>query len=259
MALPDLHVTSTVLVVLAAPFVGSFLAVVAIRVAEGRGFVGGRSRCPVCHAVLGPTSLIPVASWAWQRGRCRSCRARISPYYPLVELSALALAVWAALAAPVDLVVVSCFLGWSLLAVALIDLRSFRLPDALTLPIAAAGLAVTYVIDPGALAAHVAGCVGGFAAFAGIGWAYERIRNRPGLGLGDAKLLAGAGAWLGWLALPSVVLLAALSGLVVSVATGRLRVGLASGRPIAFGPHLSLAFWFVWLHGPIPDLWTVVL
>ena len=256
MALPGLLATSTVLVVLAAPFVGSFLAVVAIRVAEGRGFLGGRSRCPACRAVLGPLSLVPVASWIWQRARCRSCGARISPYYPLVELSALALAVWAVLAAPADLVVVSCILGWTLLAVALIDLRSFRLPDALTLPLAAAGLAVTYAIDPDALAAHAAGCAGGFTAFAGLAWAYERIRNRPGLGLGDAKLLAGAGAWLGWAALPGVVLIAALSGLAVSLASGRLGGGLSSARPIAFGPYLSVAFWIVWLHGPVPDLWT---
>ena len=144
----------------------------------------------------------------------------------------------------------SCALAWSLLLLALIDFHTLRLPDGLTLGLAAAGLAVTYLDTPQAVAAHAAAGAAGFAVFAGIGWAYQRIRQRPGLGLGDAKLLAAAGTWLGGAALPSVVLIACLSGLILCAATGRLRDGVSSDRPFAFGPHLCLAIWLVWLYGP---------
>ena len=80
---------------------------------------------------------------------------------------------------------------------------------------------------------------------------YRRVRGREGLGLGDAKLLAAAGAWLGWQALPSVVLIAAACGLALALATALGGGKLGWTSRIAFGPHLALAFWLVWLFGPV--------
>jgi leader peptidase (prepilin peptidase)/N-methyltransferase len=97
----------------------------------------------------------------------------------------------------------------------------------------------------------VLGAFAGFAALALIASVYRRVRGREGLGLGDAKLLAAAGAWLGWHGLPSVVLIAAVSALAVALAAASGGGKLAWTSRIAFGPHLALAFWLVWLFGPV--------
>jgi leader peptidase (prepilin peptidase)/N-methyltransferase len=145
----------------------------------------------------------------------------------------------------------SLALGWTLLALAAIDLRHYLLPDTLTLPLLALGLAVAWLIEPARLGAHALGAAAGFVGFAVIAWLYQRLREREGLGRGDAKLLAAGGAWLGWQALPSVVALAAAVALAVALA-GALRGGkLGPTTRIAFGPHLALAIWLVWLYGPL--------
>jgi leader peptidase (prepilin peptidase)/N-methyltransferase len=95
------------------------------------------------------------------------------------------------------------------------------------------------------------GAFAGFAAFALIGFTYRRLRGREGLGLGDAKLLAAAGAWLGWQALPGVVLIGALSALALALAGAAGGGKLIVTTQIAFGSHLALAFWLVWLFGPV--------
>lgn len=128
----------------------------------------------------------------------------------------------------------------ALAAIAVIDLRSLRIPDALSLPLVAAGLAVAPALRGGATADHLIGAAAGFALFAVIGEVHFRRRGVEGLGLGDAKLFAAAGAWLGWQALPWVLLVAALGGLAFALAAGR-------GRPVAFGPWLALGIAATWL------------
>ncbi len=107
-------------------------------------------------------------------------------------------------------------LGWGLLALAWIDAEHFWLPDVLTLPLIVLGLGATAVLEPEAITDHALGAALGYAAFRGVDWLYRRLRGRAGLGQGDAKLLAAAGAWLGAVALPSVVLVAATFGLGVA-------------------------------------------
>ncbi len=132
-----------------------------------------------------------------------------------------------------------------LLLASVIDARRLLLPDLITLPLLASGLALALLEPPG-LPERLLGAAAGFLAFAGIGLLYRRWRGRDGLGLGDAKLLAAAGAWVGWTALPSVVLLAAVGGLVWSFATRQ-----AADRPLPFGPFLAVGFWIVWRFGPL--------
>ena len=127
----------------------------------------------------------------------------------------------------------------SLLAVAWIDLRSFRIPDTISLPLIVAGLALA-ALTPG-LPDHLIGAGVGFAVLAAIGEVYFRRTGEEGLGLGDAKLFAAAGAWLGWQALPQVLLIAAGAGLIFALIKGN------KGQRIAFGPWLALGFWGVWM------------
>lgn len=239
------------LALLAAPFVGSFLGVLIVRLPEGRPVVFARSVCPACGARLGPAALVPLASWIALRGRCQACRAPIGVFYPAVELAALAVAGWAYVVTSGWLFWASLGLGWALLALAAVDWRSLILPDWLTLPLVPAGLAVIWLVEPQRLVPHAIGGIAGFVGFAAIAAAYRALRGREGLGLGDAKLLAAAGAWCGWAALPSVVLIGGFSALALALAARLAGRPLDGAVRIAFGPHLALAVWIVWLHGPL--------
>lgn len=239
------------LAIILSPFVGSFLGAVIERLPAGRPIVFGRSACDHCGKTLTAADLIPFASYLARRGWCSCGRFKLSRFHPGIELAALAVALSAAMVLSGFLLWVSLGLGWTLLTLAAIDHREFIAPDVITLPLIPAGLVVAWMVDPGLLVGHAMGVLAGFAAFAAIAGAYRRVRDREGLGLGDAKLLAAAGAWLGWQALPSVVVIAAASGLAFALATSRGGGKLAWTSRIAFGPHLALAFWLVWLFGPV--------
>ncbi len=139
--------------------------------------------------------------------------------------------------------VVTAILTVALVVIAVIDQRSFRIPDLLSLPLIAAGLALAVWLPLMPFVHHLIGGVAGFAVLATIGSIYHRQTGTDGLGLGDAKLFAAAGAWLGWQALPIVLLIAALAGLAYAALSGQRDKGGA----VAFGPWLALGFWVVWL------------
>ena len=140
---------------------------------------------------------------------------------------------------------VVCALAVVLAALALFDLRQGRLPDWLTLPLAAAGLLLAW--RGGALADSLLGAALGYALFEGLALAYRRLRGREGLGGGDAKLAAAAGAWVGWQGLPSVVLVAAAGALAVALVRRRLD----GSESVRFGAYLAPAILLVWLLGPL--------
>ncbi len=236
--------------VVAAPFIGSFLGVIYHRLPATRSVTFGRSRCDNCHAVIRLHDLVPIAGWLALAGRCRDCRAPITPLYPALEVGALVIAVWASVTMPPDLVLPTCLLGWTLLALGVIDARDGILPDVLTMPLLFAGLLIGATFGQAGAFGHLAGAVLAGAGLMLVALVYRRLRGRDGLGLGDAKLFAAGGAWLGWTALPGVLLIAALSALAVGLA--RLpRSEWRADRELAFGPHLALGTWLVWLYGPI--------
>ena len=239
-----------ILALLVAPFVGSFLGVVVERLPEGGAIVFARSRCRHCGTVLSAHDLVPLFSWLARRGRCGCGRIRLSAFYPGIELAALIVAAWAAVVVSGWLLWASLAFGLTLLALAAIDLRHYLLPDVLTLPLIPAGLAIAWLIKPAHLVDHAIGAVAGLGGFALIAWLYRQARHRDGLGLGDAKLVAAGGAWLGWQALPSVIVIAAASALAVALAGALAGAKLAATTRIAFGPHLALGIWLVWLYGP---------
>lgn len=230
---------------LAAPFIGSFLGVLIRRLPLGAPVALARSACEGCGAVLRPVELVPLASYAALRGRCARCGRAIGRFHPAVELAAVLVAAWAAWADP-DAVWANCVLGWALLALAWIDWDHMRLPDALTLPLIPLGLAAAWWEDADLAADHAIAAVAGYALFRGVAWGYRRLRGRDGLGQGDAKLLAVAGAWVGLAALPNVLLIGALTGLLLAALQGRRAL---AGAPVPFGPALALALWVVRLHG----------
>jgi leader peptidase (prepilin peptidase)/N-methyltransferase len=156
-------------------------------------------------------------------------------------------------ALPPRMAIVSCGLGWAMLAIAHIDARRYTIPDVLSLPAIPLGLLASgYLLAPWneslADLDHVIGAAVGGAGFWLIREIYGRLRGREGLGLGDVKLAAAAGAWTGWQDLPNVVLLAAAAALGFALvhATVRRR-SLAGAERIAFGAFLAPAIWIVWV------------
>lgn len=235
--------------IVAGPFVGSFVAAFAVRWPQGRSVVSGRSACPTCAARLAWFDLVPLLSWLARRGRCGACGTAIGALYPLTELAAFGIGLWAATQFGGWELLLACLLGWTLLALAVIDMRTMLLPDVLTGPVLVLGLVVAGA--GGRLGDGVAGALVGFAVFALIALAYRRWRGRDGLGLGDAKLLGAAGAWVGWAGLPSIVLLASVAALIVAVPMTLRVAGQVDRREIAFGPYLAGATWVTVMYGPV--------
>jgi leader peptidase (prepilin peptidase)/N-methyltransferase len=204
---------------------------------------------PAAIAALLCGSVVAGAAAAWTAQRLAQTKRPILAV--MVVLSAL-LGVWASLIIPPGgLFAITCALGWTLLVLSAVDAIAFRLPDVLTLPLLAAGLVVAWWLPERDLIGHVFGGLVGLALLYAVSFAYMRIRGQAGLGLGDVKLAGAAGTWLGWQALPSVILLASCAGLMW-VGFGIMRRGrTALAERIPFGVALSFAIWIVWLYGPI--------
>lgn len=237
--------------VLAAPFVGSFLGVLVTRARSPQSILAGRSTCDRCGHRLGATDLVPLASWLTSRGRCRHCGQAIGAFYPMIELAALGVALWSAWLATDWLLWPSCLLGWLLLALAAIDWRCFLLPDLLTLPLLGGGLVLWAVAEPASLVSHAIGAAAGGAFILALRQAYWLLRRREGIGLGDAKLLAAAGAWVSWEGLPSVLLVASVAALASSLLRYKRSGSISLVDRVPFGAFLCLGTWLVWLYGPL--------
>jgi leader peptidase (prepilin peptidase)/N-methyltransferase len=201
--------------------VGSFLNVLIARVPAGESIVRPGSRCPRCKTPIRWYDNMPVVSWLVLRARCRACGARISARYPLVEALGASVAVVAfARHGFSGAAVAELAFAAALLALAFIDLDTWLLPNAITWPLIAFGLAMGLVgVTPvGSLRGAAYGAGLGFAAFALIGWLGEKAFKKEALGFGDVWLLAGLGAWMGPAALLPIVLLASIQGSVVGLA-----------------------------------------
>lgn len=208
---------------------------------EPLGLARPRSRCPACGHKITVAENIPVLSWLLLRGRCSACKARISSRYPLVELTAGLTAAFSAwhfgpgLAALGAMVFV-----WIMLAAILIDADTQLLPDALTLPLLWLGLLLNLAATYTDLRSAVIGAVAGYLVLWSVYWIFRLATGKEGMGFGDFKLLAAIGAWVGWSALPVVILLSSVVGSVVGIS---LIVFTRHERevPIPFGPYLGTA------------------
>lgn len=242
---------NAVAAMLISPFIGSFLSVVVVRLPVGESIVNGRSHCRNCKQTLSVRDLVPILSWLVTHGRCRQCGGSIGLRYPILELLAVAVAAWAVAVVAGWLVWPTCILGWSLIVLAAIDLEHFVLPDAITLPLVGVGLGVAWLIERADIWPHLGGAAGLYLAFVAVAAGYRRLRGREGLGRGDAKLAAAAGAWTSWTGAPSVVLLACAAAFLFVLWRALRGRSLEPTAQIAFGPYLCVGTWLVWLYGPL--------
>ncbi|WP_421236043.1 prepilin peptidase [Aeromonas sp. 601039] len=214
-----------------------------------------RSACPHCGHAITALENIPLLSWLWLKGRCGECQAPISARYPLVELltALLSLAVamvitpgWGTLAA--------LLLTWVLVALTFIDLDKMLLPDQLTLPLLWGGLLFNLAGGFVPLTDAVIGAMAGYLVLWSLYWAFKLLTGKEGMGYGDFKLLAALGAWLGWQALPIILLLSSLVGAVIGISLIALQKH-HQGKPIPFGPYLAIAGWIALLWGDTITRW----
>jgi Type II secretory pathway, prepilin signal peptidase PulO and related peptidases len=198
-----------------------------------------RSACPHCGHVLSAWENLPVLSYLLLRGRCSACKARVSLRYPLLEIASAAFAAGAlAVFGPTFTALAAFGLCATLLAMGAIDIDTHLLPDSMTLPLLWAGIIVNFNGMFTNLHDAVLGAIFGYLVLWVVHWVFLLIRGVEGMGYGDFKLLAALGAWLGWPALPQIVLIAAVAGAVVGLlATWRGRMRFE--EPLPFGPFLA--------------------
>jgi leader peptidase (prepilin peptidase) / N-methyltransferase len=235
---------TTIFLFLAGLLIGSFLTVVAHRLPRGESVVGGRSRCPACGAQIAARDNVPVLSWLLLRGRARCCGASISPRYPLTEFGVGILYAATALILfddPVQLALGLVFVTM-LVAITLTDLEQRIIPNRVLLVGAIVAVAIATATDPGSLPerAIAAAAAGGLLLAAAL--AYPR-----GMGLGDVKLAATMGLFLGRAVAPAL-LVALLAGSLVGLAMIVRHGAAARKRAIPFGPFLAL--------GGVVGLWV---
>ncbi len=206
------------------------------------------SHCPSCGHPLRWWENLPLLSYLLLRGRCSACKTRISPQYPLVEAAAAALAVLAATQVPFGWpLLLALVFVWVLLTLTVIDLNTMLLPDQLTLPLLWLGLLVNVGGMFAPLPDAVIGAAAGYLSLWSVYHGFRLLTGKEGMGYGDFKLLAALGAWMGWQALPGIILLSSLVGAVIGIAMILLR-GKDKNMPIPFGPYLAIAglIWFCW-------------
>src|SRR5215475_15380640 len=193
--------------------IGSFLNVCIHRIPAGQSVVWPGSRCPACATPIDWYDNIPLLSWLRLGGRCRACGAPIGLRYPVVEMTTAALAALSLVRfGSTPWAVVAFAFSCSLLVVSAIDLDEGIIPDVISLPGILIGLAVSGLV-PGGVGfwnAFAGVCLGGGVLWA-LAAAYQRAAGIEGLGLGDVKLLAMIGAFLGWQSIPAVLLIASLT------------------------------------------------
>lgn len=220
--------------------IGSFLNVVIHRLPLGQSLVSPGSRCPKCGYELRWYDNVPVLSWVFLAGRCRGCRAPISAQYPIVEIVTALLFVLVTWLTPVGALLISrLILVAILIALFGIDLEHQILPNVITLPGIIVGLMFSLIAPPGWKDALIGTALGAGVLY-GIAAAYYAVRREEGLGMGDVKMLAMVGAFLGWKAVLVTLVLSSFSGAAIGMALiaaqrGGLKLALPFGTFLAVG------------------------
>ena len=236
-------ITSVTVLLIAAAFgliIGSFLNVCIFRLPRGTSVVWPASACGSCKRELRWFENIPVISWVVLGAKCARCKAPISIQYPLVEATTAVLFVIVTATTPPGSVLVARLLFVALLVVLFaIDLEHHLLPNVITLPGIVVGLVFALVGPPGWQASLLGVLLGGGVLYA-IAAGYYAVRKEEGMGMGDVKMLAMIGAFLGWQAVLLTLVLASLSGAVIGLALivvqrGSMKYALPFGTFLALG------------------------
>lgn len=208
-----------------------------------------RSRCPSCGHPVTALQNIPVVSYLFLRGRCAVCRTKISIRYPVVEILCGILSAAVAWHFGVSFAGFGALLlTWALVALTFIDFDHQLLPDSITLPFLWLGLAFNLFATYTDSASSLIGAMAGYGALWSVYHVFKLLTGKEGMGYGDFKLLAMLGAWMGWQALPAVILISSLVGAIVGIALILLR-GHDRNIPIPFGPYIATAGWITLLWG----------
>lgn len=218
------------------------------------------STCPSCGHGIRAWENVPVISYLVLGGKCASCKAGISPRYPIIEaMTALFSVVTILVMGPSEAALWSLLLVWVLIALTVIDFDTQLLPDSMTLPLMWLGLILNYFGVLTDFSSAFWGAVAGYLSLWSVYWLFKLVTGKEGMGHGDFKLLAALGAWLGWELLPAVILLSSLVGAVVGIS---LMVFRKHGRevPIPFGPYLAAAgLLCLWFGAEIQAAWFTYL
>lgn len=222
--------------------VGSFCNVLIYRIPRGEEFVRTHSHCMTCGHVLVWYELIPLVSWLVQKGKCRACGTRLSPHYPIVEglNGGMWLLTGVLFWGDALHMALYCALFSLLLVLAVVDWRTFEIPNGLNLAILALGL-VQLCADWENRTLYLIGMCSVSLLFLALWW----LTKGAGLGMGDIKLMATAGLLLGW----PRILLSMLAGSVTGAVIHLIRMRHGAGRKLAFGPYLAAGIWFSALLG----------
>ncbi len=216
---------------------------------EAYSLVRPRSRCPDCGHQISALENIPVLSYLALRGRCSECGTRISPRYPLIEMLTGILSAIVAWHFGYGWPLAAALLfTWSMIPLSVIDIEHQLLPDAIILPVLWAGLVLSLF---GVFVDSTTSIIGAAAGYLSLWTVYQVFRlltGKQGMGFGDFKLLALCGAWMGWQALPAIIVLSSLVGAVVGISLILVR-GRDRNLPIPFGPYLAAAGWLALLWG----------
>ena len=207
------------------------------------------SSCPKCKSPIKPWQNIPVISYLWLKGKCANCKTSISARYPIVEFTTglLGLLVAYQFGASWQTAALLVF-TYFLVALTLIDMDEYLLPDSLTLPLIWIALIANSFGLFTSLESAVYGAIAGYLSLWSIYWIFKLLTGKEGMGYGDFKLLAAIGALLGWQALPVVILLSSVVGAVVGI-LGIMIMGRDKNIPIPFGPYLAAAGFIAALWG----------
>ena len=223
---------------------GSFANVCIHRLPKEQNVVSGRSHCPKCKKKIFWYDNIPLLSYFLLNGKCRKCKKKISIQYILVEFISIFLFVNIYYLYGISLTsILLMILGLSFIVIFFIDLKHFIIPNLITFPMMALGFAKSF--DPNLNSIfpnYINSLIGGIFGY-GIIWSiiffYKQIRNKEGMGLGDAKLFAVIGFWFGWISLPFIIFLSSAIALI-SVVPDLLKNSKKLSSQIPFGPHIIL-------------------
>ena len=231
---------------------GSFANVCIYRLPLGRSIVSPPSSCPHCGTQIQFYDNIPILSYVLLRGKCRNCKKSIPIQYPLVELitGIISLALFIRYGISYQYILYLLFSG-SLVVITFIDLHHKIIPDVISLPGIVVGFLASFILPYLTWIESLIGIVAGGGALLLIAVIFEKLTGKEGMGGGDIKLLAMIGAWLGWKALPFVVLISSILGILIG--GGALLVsGKGMRVRIPFGPFLAMGtLTYFFFGGPI--------
>jgi leader peptidase (prepilin peptidase)/N-methyltransferase len=211
--------------------------------------VGG-SKCPQCDTNLPWYRLIPLFSWLSTLGKCHHCKAKISPRYPIIELStAIGTVTMIWLFGLTTEGIAALIFTWILITICVIDFEHHLILDNLSLPLLWLGLLFnTQSLFTSAIEA-IWGAAIGYLLLWLVFHSFKFFTGKEGMGYGDFKMLAALGAWFGFVALPQIILIAALSSIVIGLIGIALKLKKME-TPLAFGPFLALGGWVTLIAGP---------